>query len=389
MKKLLFISSWSIFDENKNITIPFIYEQIGALSEKVDAHFIFFQFVSLHHWLMLYVKGKWLTPVHSPWKVNQSLHVKCFQLTLPKLTTRLTENEVWEDFLWASLILGRKIIKRIGGIDLVHVHTILPVGGFALGLNKSAKVPYIIQEHTGPFTMHIGSTKKARAVRRISEIARIVLPVSKSLKADMEQYCCEKTEFRVAPNWVRTDIFKPCPTDCISSNTINIISVCSNQPVKRHWLMFETLAVLKRRGVSAVLDLYGIEQCDSVISAQVEKYGVENIVYFKGRISRDKLSAKFCDYDVYLCTSEVETFGLAPAEAICMGVPVVSTDCGGIREYIDSENGFIVNDKPTELAKAIITSKNYQLNSSQWKKLDSSFGKNAFLIFFTSIYENI
>ena len=49
--------------------------------------------------------------------------------------------------------------------------------------------------------------------------------------------------------------------------------------------------------------------------------------------------------DVYICSSLAEGLNTAVTEALILGIPVVSTNCSGVRELLgDSEFGLIVEN---------------------------------------------
>lgn len=59
--------------------------------------------------------------------------------------------------------------------------------------------------------------------------------------------------------------------------------------------------------------------------------------------------------DVFIHTSWFEGFGMPPLEALACGLTVISTDCGGVREFLrDGENALLVSPRePKDLARAI------------------------------------
>ena len=57
--------------------------------------------------------------------------------------------------------------------------------------------------------------------------------------------------------------------------------------------------------------------------------------------------------DVLICTSFVEGLSLSILEAMSIGLPIISTDTGGVNEQIVSEeNGYIIeNNNPLHFIK--------------------------------------
>lgn len=68
------------------------------------------------------------------------------------------------------------------------------------------------------------------------------------------------------------------------------------------------------------------------------------------------MATLYSSADVFIYPSYAESFGLPPLEAMACGVPVVTTDCKGNRDYaINDINCLIVPPgDPTALARAIL-----------------------------------
>jgi len=79
-------------------------------------------------------------------------------------------------------------------------------------------------------------------------------------------------------------------------------------------------------------------------------------VYFVGHKSQKKLKELYNIADIFVMPSRMEAFGLVAIEAIACGTPVICSNSGGMKEYINSKVGKIVeNENVEELAKAIKT----------------------------------
>lgn len=67
-------------------------------------------------------------------------------------------------------------------------------------------------------------------------------------------------------------------------------------------------------------------------------------VLFTGMLEQDQLRQFYEVADLMLITSYQEGLGIIGLEAMSYGIPVVSTDCGGTKDYvINGKNGFLVN----------------------------------------------
>lgn len=75
----------------------------------------------------------------------------------------------------------------------------------------------------------------------------------------------------------------------------------------------------------------------------ITNYKLEKYVNFKG--FKDNISEFYLENDILICTSKIEGFPIVILEAMRVGMPIISTNVGGINEQItDGVNGFLIND---------------------------------------------
>lgn len=396
MKRVVYLSSWRLFN-NGQVEVPFLFDQIGSLSHIVEALYLECKFISIYRWLFAFFSGRWIVKMpNRVWK-NDSYCVDHYQISLPKLPTRVTKNPLWKDFYLAGWFLAPSIQKKIGKIDVVHTHVILPMGALAAALKKRLGVPLVLQEHSGPFEMHCKTKQNAQGVQFVLRESSRILPVSISLKNIMLQYgSVPDDRYKVVPNLLRTDIFKPCKKSERGNahlQEVRLISVCSAQKIKRHDIMFLVVQHLLDRGINVTLSIFGVDERNYELVEMRDRMNLNSYVILKGRANKQNIHEAFCNHDIYLCTSDQETFGLAPAEALCSGLPVVCSDCGGINEYSHLGNTTVVSKQdPPLYVNAIISllTGDRSIGAMEtWEKMNSRFGDSNFKKVIATIYDNL
>jgi glycosyltransferase involved in cell wall biosynthesis len=90
----------------------------------------------------------------------------------------------------------------------------------------------------------------------------------------------------------------------------------------------------------------------------IETYHLSDTVHLVGYKTRDYIANTLQEADVYILSSHVETFGVAPVEALACGVPVIATDCGGSRSYMNDFNGLLI---PIDDVKAMSEAISYMI----------------------------
>ena len=123
-----------------------------------------------------------------------------------------------------------------------------------------------------------------------------------------------------------------------------------------------------------------------------EKLGISDKVIFFG--NSNEIDKILCFSDLFLLPSITESFGLAALEAMASGVPVISSNTGGIPEVnIEGVSGFLsnVNDVEDMSKNAIyILSDKERLTKfkSQAKQEAKKFGIHEIVPQYEKIYED-
>ncbi|MFY0604297.1 MAG: glycosyltransferase [Flavobacteriaceae bacterium] len=122
-------------------------------------------------------------------------------------------------------------------------------------------------------------------------------------------------------------------------------------------LAIETLKVLKNEYPEAALCMVGPEKDNSYIQCKelVEKYSLESFVTFTGVLKKEEWHKLSKDYDIFINTTNIDNTPVSVIEAMALGLPVVSTNVGGIPFLIEHEVSGILVDKnnPVEMSNAI------------------------------------
>jgi glycosyltransferase involved in cell wall biosynthesis len=81
-----------------------------------------------------------------------------------------------------------------------------------------------------------------------------------------------------------------------------------------------------------------------------------NKVTFHGLLKRDDIAKLYEISDSMAMVSRTETFGVVYIEAMAAGLPVIATRCGGPEDFVNNDNGLLVNvDDVQDLKKAIVS----------------------------------
>jgi len=160
-----------------------------------------------------------------------------------------------------------------------------------------------------------------------------VTSVSESLRQDTLDSFDIKKEIKVIPNFIDLDLYradKNCRRAQIAPNGEKIITHISNmRKVKRIPDIINVFAGIRAQEKSVLL-MIGDGPEREKAEKQVRELGLTDCVKFFGKTN--EVRRLLCMSDLFLLTSESESFGLVALEAMAASVPVLSTNAGGIPE---------------------------------------------------------
>jgi glycosyltransferase involved in cell wall biosynthesis len=136
---------------------------------------------------------------------------------------------------------------------------------------------------------------------------------------------------------------------------LRLVSVGTVVPRKGHRTLLDGLA-----GVDAPwrLDVCGAEPDRGHAAAlrrRAADLGVADRVRFHGRVSDDALAARLRGSHLFALPSTYEGYGIAYLEAMRAGLPVVASRAGGAREFVDGENGVLVDPGDAGAVRAAVS----------------------------------
>jgi glycosyltransferase involved in cell wall biosynthesis len=226
--------------------------------------------------------------------------------------------------LWRAF---RRAVRRElrDGADVIHAHWWIPAG---LALPRG--VPTMLTSH-GTDAALLPRSALARALARpVYRRASVVTAVSRELS-----------------EWIQTATGRHIPKEYVQPMPVDTdgwpwtegdggaITIARLVPQKRVHLAVEAIAALRDLGHPMGLTVVGDGPERAALTALAARRGVADLVHFAGRVPPEQIPAALARAEVMLLPAQGEGFGLAAAEALMVGVPVVGCwDGGGLLDVI-------------------------------------------------------
>ena len=236
-------------------------------------------------------------------------------------------------------------------IDLLHVHYAIPHASAAYMTKKILEtqgktIPVVTTLHGTDITL-VGRDKTFAPVVSFSiNQSDAITAVSYNLREETRKIFRIEKDIEVIQNFVDVRRFNKKPIDAfrrvIAPNDEKIIIHASNfRRIKRVEDVVKIFAKVHKNVPSKLLFVGDGPERNAAESLSRDLH-IGDDIRFVGK--QEQMEEILAIGDLFLLTSEYESFGLAALEAMAAGVPVISTNAGGLPEINeDGVTGFMSN----------------------------------------------
>ena len=304
-----------------------------------------------------------------------------------------------------ELALSSKLVSvtKKYKIQLLHVHYAIPhayAGYMAqqMLLQDGIEIPMVTTLHGTDITLVGNHPHYKPAVTFSINQSNVVTSVSESLKRDtLRLFNIKEDKIQVVPNFIDTIksdiVVEDCKRHMMAEPEERILTHISNfRPVKR---IDDVIRIFDKvaKKIPAKLIMVGDGPLHEDARDLCKELGIIDKVIFVG--NSNEIDKILCFSDLFLLPSERESFGLVALEAMVHGVPVISSNSGGIPEVNTHGYSGYLSDvgNITEMAenaiKILATDKSLHEFKQNAKKQAAKFDVNKIVPVYEEIYESI
>jgi glycosyltransferase involved in cell wall biosynthesis len=273
-----------------------------------------------------------------------------------------------EDWIYLKKYFGVKIILSLRGAHINYS----PLSNSELAASYRRSFPYIDAFHAVSYAISKEAQKYGTDSQKIRVIYSGLLPLKKTKQP------------WVLRNKVNRDVFK-------------LLAVGRFQWIKGYVYLLEALHLLKIKGELVQLTFIASGKMPEEELYLIHEFKLQDsVVHIKG-LPFVKVQQAMHDHNALVLPSLEEGIANVALEAMQIGIPVISTDCGGMGEAIrHGENGLLVPVRnPSAIADAIerlmqMTDLEYnEMTENARHTVENKFNLNRAALEFVTFYGQV
>ncbi len=278
--------------------------------------------------------------------------------------------------------------------DLVHLNIAWPLGLIAKSISDQLKIPAILSEHWTGYLPEDGRYKGAflkYVTKKIVKRAKAITTVSNHLANQMISHGL-KGNYITISNVVDTELFSYKKND---GNKVTLIHVSSLDDAQKNVTgLLKAFQKIKKKHNELELIIVGAGHNEQVIKRLSNELGLTTRgVTFVGQKTENELADYFQQSDALILNSLYENQPVVMLEALCCGIPVISSEVGGISENINPENGILF--KPNDENELVQAIENYIIKKDSYNSLQiqkwamERYSKNIIADEFDKLFQSV
>jgi glycosyltransferase involved in cell wall biosynthesis len=247
--------------------------------------------------------------------------------------------------------------------DAIPARTITLVDGLALGA-----MPDIVVKHASrlriaalvhlPLAADVGlepgeAARFEQAERRALEAAALVIVTGRAALPLLERYHLAPERVAVVePGTARAPLSRGSP-----GSPLQLLTVATLNPGKGYEDLLTALASVPRRRwhLTCAGSLTRHPATVDRVRAAIDRLGLGDCVTLAGELDGPALEMCYDRADLFVLATRQETYGMAVAEALAHGLPVVSTTTGAIPDLVGEGAGLLVAPGDTAALSQALT----------------------------------
>ena len=269
--------------------------------------------------------------------------------------------------------MSRWLVRHHRGFDVIHVHGVWGLGAITvLALKPFALWNLVITPHA-TLSRSDFETSSSALTKVVKKLLRHVI----ARWADLVVFASEielvdsamgsSVSQVVVPHAVVDEREPTVPSESRDSTGLTLGFLGRFHPTKNLDLVIQALPQLPSH-VALVIGGEGSDEAELCVRRTIEASGVDDRVELRGFLDAEQKSQFFRELDLLVMPSQHENFGMAAAEALAAGVPVVVTPLTGLAPLVAATGaGTVVRASSPDLVRALRLFADDEQVRSGWK----------------------
>lgn len=181
--------------------------------------------------------------------------------------------------------------------------------------------------------------------------------VSDAILLESQKYGAPASKIKIIHSPIQLSFFDAfTPLKKSNENIIKLISIGRFHWKKGFKYVLDAVFLLKEKGYTIQYTIIGSKEITEAISFQIHQLKLDRQVRLVGSIEQSHLQQEMKYHDILILSSVEEGIANVVLEAMAIGLPVISTNCGGMGEVVKhKETGWLVPVRdPQAIADAIL-----------------------------------